>query len=136
MTTSVGFPPVSERPPLVLGRADHQRLEQLAERSLDRDPDVAGPLLDELARARVVAAAQLPADAVAIGREVDYRDEATGRDRVVRLVWPADSDPDSAKVSVLTPVGAALIGLSAGQAIDWPLRDGRRHRLRVRAVRP
>lgn len=135
MTHAPGTAPASPRPPLVLDRADHRRLEQLAERALDRDPDVAGPLLDELARARVVAAAQLPADAVAIGREVEYRDEATGRDRVVRLVWPADSDPDHARISVLTPVGAALIGLSTGQAIDWPLRDGRRHRLRVRAVR-
>jgi regulator of nucleoside diphosphate kinase len=136
MSPTPDFPPLSERPPLLLGAGDHQRLEQLAERALDELPDIAGPMLDELARAVVVEPGQLPDDAVAVGREVRYRDEITGKDRVVRLVWPAHADPDHDRISVLTPVGAALIGLSVGQSIEWPLRDGQRHRLRVCAVRP
>lgn len=136
MGNTPGFTPMADRPPLLLGAGDHQRLEQLAERALDELPDIAGPLLEELGRASVVEADQLPDDAVAVGREVRYRDEITGKDRVVRLVWPAHSDPDHDRISVLTPVGAALIGLSVGQAIEWPLRDGQRHRLRVCAVRP
>lgn len=136
MSATPDFPPLSERPPLLLAASDHERLEQLAEQALERQPEIAGALLDELSRASVVAPSQLPDDTVAVGREVRYHDEGTGKDRVVRVVWPMHSDADADRVSVLTPVGTALLGLSVGQAIDWPLQDGRRHRLRVCAVRP
>jgi len=52
----------------------------------------------------------------------------------VQLVYPADADIDAGKVSILTPVGAGLIGLRAGQAIAWPDRDGRARTLRVLGV--
>jgi regulator of nucleoside diphosphate kinase len=58
----------------------------------------------------------------------------TGDDRTVTLVYPAEADISSGKVSILTPIGAALIGLSPGQSIDWQARDGRFHRLTIESV--
>jgi regulator of nucleoside diphosphate kinase len=52
----------------------------------------------------------------------------------VTLVYPRDADPHSNKVSILAPVGAALIGLSVGETIDWPMPNGRRKRLRLEAI--
>lgn len=57
-----------------------------------------------------------------------------GEDRQVTLVFPGEADIAEGKVSVTTPIGAALIGLSAGQSIDWTARDGRVHRLTVESV--
>ena len=57
-----------------------------------------------------------------------------GENRQVTLVFPGDADIAQGKVSILTPIGAALIGLSKGQSIDWTARDGRVHRLTVAAV--
>ena len=127
--------PQGARPPLLLAQEDHHRLELLAEHALDLQPELANALLAELARADVVATEALDDDVVAVGREVAFRDETTGQERVLRLVWPRDGDVDAGRVSVMTPVGAALIGLRCGQVIDWPLADGREHRLRVVAVR-
>ena len=52
----------------------------------------------------------------------------------VTLVFPGEADIAQGKISILTPIGAALIGLSAGQSIDWTARDGRIHRLKVESV--
>ena len=57
-----------------------------------------------------------------------------GEDRTVTLVFPAEADIEAGKVSILTPIGTALIGLTAGQSIDWTARDGRVHRLTVESV--
>jgi regulator of nucleoside diphosphate kinase len=57
-----------------------------------------------------------------------------GEDRTVTLVFPGRADIAEGKVSVLTPIGVALIGLAVGQSIDWTARDGRTHRLTVRDV--
>jgi regulator of nucleoside diphosphate kinase len=58
----------------------------------------------------------------------------TGEDRRITLVFPGEADIAEGKVSILTPIGAALIGLSVGQSIDWTARDGRTHRLTVESV--
>jgi regulator of nucleoside diphosphate kinase len=60
-----------------------------------------------------------------------FRDEETGESREVSLVYPMDSDPEQGRISVLSPVGSALLGLSVGQTIDWPLPRGRLKRIRV-----
>ena len=57
-----------------------------------------------------------------------------GEDRRVTLVFPGEADIAEGKISILTPIGVALIGLSAGQSIDWTARDGRTHRLTVETV--
>jgi regulator of nucleoside diphosphate kinase len=62
--------------------------------------------------------------------------DAEGRTRRVTLVYPTEADIAAGRISVLTPIGTALIGLSQGQSVDWTARDGRRHRLTVVSVEP
>lgn len=131
MTKQTRFPRL---PALVLSRLDHDRLSGLASAALDRMPEVADDLLRELERARLVAPERIPASAVQMGSTVTY--EAGGSIRTVTLVYPGDADIAAGRVSVMTPVGAALIGLSEGQSIGWTARDGRRHELTVTAVAP
>ncbi len=121
------------KPPIIVSRSEHEKLVRLAEAHATRSPDVTEELLAELDRARVVADARLPAATVRMGSSVRYTTDS-GEERSVTLVYPAGADIAAGKVSILTPVGAALIGLSAGQSIDWSARDGRVHRLTVKAV--
>ena len=121
-------------PNIVLSQGDHQKLSILALTGDGHDPEVADDLLHELDRASIVADASLPSDVVSMGSLVRFR---TGRDqRTVRLVYPGEADISSGRISVLTPVGAALIGLRAGQSITFRTRDGRPQMLTVLNVVP
>lgn len=72
-----------------------------------------------------------------MGARVSYRDLRTNGLREVEIVFPEEANPAAGRVSVLAPVGAALIGLSVGQEIPWHFPDGSVHRLRVeRVTRP
>lgn len=94
-------------------------------------------LADELSRATVVPVERVPGDVVRMHSVVTYVVEELGERREVQLVFPEESDPSSGKVSVLAPVGAALLGLRTGQSIDWRFPDGRMRRLCVeRTVAP
>lgn len=113
--------------------SDHEALSRLAESFSGKNPVVAEQLLAELDRARVVPDARLRPDVVRMGSTLRFTTDA-GEDRTVMLVFPGEADITAGKVSVLTPIGAALIGLSAGQSIDWTARDNRTHRLTVVSV--
>lgn len=93
-----------------------------------------GPLRRELDRAIVVSSMAIPPDVATMNSTIRYVDEASGERRTVSLVYPAQSDAEAGKVSVLEPVGTALLGLSAGQAIEWDFPDGSRRRLKLEAV--
>jgi regulator of nucleoside diphosphate kinase len=130
-------PPASgRRPKVVLSAATLDRIEQLAEGLRPRNPALADRLLDELGRARIVAPEKLPADVVAIGNRVTYRDEASGDERTVILVFPEDADVARDRISVVTPLGVALLGLAEGASFHWDTRDKRRLRLTVLQVGP
>lgn len=119
-------------PQIVMGGTDHARLTSLANAAFDTVPDTAEELLLELDRARVVADEAVPRDVVRMGSLVEF--ESEGDRKCVTLVFPSDADIAAGKVSVLTPVGAALIGLSKGQSIAWTARDGSSHALTIRTV--
>ncbi len=121
-------------PNIVVGNADYERLTDLATASMERLPEVATELLDEMDRARIVGDDNVPANVVRMGSTVTFRSD-DGRELTETLVYPADEDSDAHKISVMTPVGAALIGLAEGQSISWTARDGRSHRLTVEKVR-
>ena len=123
----------SRKPAIVIGEIEHERLSGLASDAVDRIPEVAEELLAELDRARIVKAGKVPADTVQMGSTLEYHAE-DGKQRTVTLVYPALADIDQGRLSVLTPIGVALIGLTSGQSIDWLARDGRRHRLTVVSV--
>jgi len=121
-------------PAIVVSHHDHDRLAALADAALDRLPELAETLLTELGRATLVADESVPDTVVRMGSEVSY-EAADGR-RTVRLVWPGEADISSGRISVLTPIGTALLGLSAGQSIRWTTRDGREQALTVLSVTP
>lgn len=123
------------RPPVHLIDSECDMLVDLALQIEGRSPAVAAMLLGEIERAETHSVDTLPAGTVTIGSEVDFLDESTHRLRTVTLVLPGEADIEAGRVSVLTPVGAGLIGLREGQAIDWPDRDGQPHRLRILGVR-
>ena len=91
-------------------------------------------LRHELERAIVVSADSIPRELVTMNSRVLYVDETTSERRSVRIVYPAEADASAGRVSVLAPVGAALLGLSIGQAIEWEFPDGGTRRLRVEDV--
>ena len=120
---------------IVVRRDDAARLERLLAMSGRlRDGDAITALQDELDRAEVVDAASLPAEVVAMGSRVRFIDEDRRDEQEVVLVYPAEADPQHGRVSVLAPVGSALLGLRVGQTIDWPMPNGRHRRLRVTGV--
>lgn len=119
-------------PEIVVGGTDHARLTNLANAALDTVPNTAEELLSELDRAQVVADEAVPRDVVRMGSVVEF--ESEGDRKRVTLVFPPEADIAAGKVSVLTPVGAALIGLARGQSIAWTARDGSSHALIVRSV--
>lgn len=111
-----------ELPPITLTRSDCDRLDRLA--SAAAASPTADFLAREVARATVVPSEAPPRDVVAMGSTVTFRDDTTGQDRTVTLVYPDEADMTEGRVSVLTPVGAALIGLPAGQSIEWQTPGG------------
>jgi len=123
------------KPKITVGATDHARLSSLAASALDRLPETADELLAELDRAHVAADRSVPANVVQMGSRVTFKPD-TGEQKTVTLVFPADADISTGKVSVLTPIGTALLGLSSGQSMNWTSRDGRRHELVVLDVAP
>ena len=121
------------KPAIRISKTDHERLSSLAETIADRNPDVSDALLAELDRARVVEDKSVPANTVRMGSTVTFTSDGADT-RTVTLVFPGQANIEEGKVSILTPVGAALIGLSEGQSMSWTARDGREHALSVVSV--
>ena len=128
--------PTSGLPPsLIVSSRDLARLEALLDSPvLSRHP-AAIALMDELNRAEILPPEQIPADVVTMHSRVECEDVASGEDHVLTLVYPNEADFERGRVSVLAPVGSALLGLSVGQTIDWQAPGGRSLKLRVKSVR-
>ncbi|WP_249680594.1 GreA/GreB family elongation factor [Roseococcus pinisoli] len=124
------------RPPLLMSVEGQIQIVALADAAARRNPLVSSLLHEEADRTDLVPAADLPATTVALGSLVEFHDAGADETRTVRLVLPGEADIASGRVSVLSLVGAGLIGLSEGQSIDWPTQDGRLRRLTVRRVQP
>lgn len=109
-------------------------LTTLALSKEDQFPEVCEMLLDEIGRATVHTAAKFPNDAISMGSVVTYHDESSNTDRTVTITFPADANIDQGRVSILTPIGAGLIGLRTGQSIAWPDREGHKRSLTIKSV--
>ncbi|WFU23654.1 GreA/GreB family elongation factor [Bradyrhizobium sp. CB1717] len=107
-------------PKIALSAADHPRLEQLARVATQRGDISAMLLMLEINRAEIV-----PGDAidlqsvVTIGSWITYWTNWAVPRKTVQLVWPEDCTSDLAQVSVLSPLGAALIGLHVGDQMPY-----------------
>ncbi|MBS7544818.1 nucleoside diphosphate kinase regulator [Ancylobacter oerskovii] len=125
--------PARRKPAIAITRPDHETLTRLADSYASRNSGLAEELYTELDRARIVAAGPAGRNIVRIGSSLRFTTDA-GEDRTVTLVLPGEADIAAGKVSVMTPIGIALIGLSSGQSMDWTARDGRSHKLTVISV--
>jgi regulator of nucleoside diphosphate kinase len=103
----------------------------LALRLEHQQPAVAAMLLGEIDRAELYEPETLPEDAVRLGSDVDFVDENTSQLRKIRLVLPALANIAEGRISILTPMGAALYGLRTGDSIDWPDLDGKSRKIRI-----
>jgi regulator of nucleoside diphosphate kinase len=121
---------------IVMTEEDHGRLSQLIEGArLRRFRDLAHveQLDEELERARVVSADEIPPDVVTMNSQVALRDLDTGEEIVMTLVFPREANMEQRKVSVLAPLGTAVLGYRAGDVIEWEMPAGKR-RLKVERV--
>lgn len=116
-------------PEIVVGRADYDVLFALA----SAGSGAAEELMTELERAQILDDEAVPANIVRMGSTVGYTVDG-GEPTIVTLVLPSDADISKGAISVLTPIGAALIGLRPGQSINWTTRDGRDRILKVVTV--
>lgn len=125
---------MTARPEIVVSTQDYRRLNQI----LDNLPESAAVemLMAELDRAQVVDPEELPADVVSMHSTVKFAVLSTGKEFTYTLVYPSEADGLKKKLSILTPVGSALIGLSVGQEIEWPLPDGKVTRVRIEEIIP
>ena len=117
------------RPQIYLTPADHEALERLVG-DLPAT-GAAGLLQDELDRAVIRKGGAAAKPAVGLNQWVEYADDHSDKLRRVQVVLPADADIDQGRVSVLSFVGAGLIGMAEGQSIDWTDPSGEQRRLTV-----
>jgi regulator of nucleoside diphosphate kinase len=135
MTIVNAMKEIATKPAIILSAKDYKRLSTLAYAAGKRTQDVADELIEEIERARVLTDGAPPRDTVCMNSEVEFRDEKTGKVQKVTLVYPEDADISQRKISVLTPVGTALIGLQKGYAMTWKTTHGELRRLTVLSVR-
>lgn len=124
-------------PPIVVRRSEYRFLSGLALDALLREPRAAASLLDELTRSSVLDDAEVADDVAGLRSVIVFNDSGKGADwrASVELVAPEHAAPAEGRVSVLSSLGAALLGLSPGQSIDWNDRRGGTSRLTLLEVR-
>ncbi|UYL07231.1 nucleoside diphosphate kinase regulator [Bdellovibrio sp. SKB1291214] len=122
---------MQQLPSLVISQEDYTKISTLL--SVSKAP-IAEQLEEELDRAELVPSDELPQDTVSMNSQVTFVDLDTGKEQSVILAYPNDANIEQNKVSILAPVGAALIGLRVGQMIDWPIADGKVRRIKVVSV--
>ncbi len=123
-------------PPISMNPADIDRLRKLADAAANKYPATSDFLAREVERAAVLPEAAACAGLVTMDSSVTFRDDVSGQVRSVKLVYPEDADVDAGRISILTPIGAALIGLSEGQTIEFQTPTGGWRALTVLTVKP
>ena len=119
---------MADLPQIYLTQADLDRLLKLVDAQRGKSAEM---LESELLRAQVVPRDEIPSDVVTMNSRVVFKNETTGEQREVTLVYPGSADIDAGRISVLVPVGAALLGMRVGQTIDWELPSGKKQTYRI-----
>lgn len=121
------------KPSIAVSRTDLERIEALLDRQPAAQAESFAKLRAEHDRANVVESSEMPAHTVSMNSTVTFEDEDNGEKLTRTLVYPAAAGAPGT-VSILAPVGSALLGLARGQEIDFPMPDGRKRSLRVLEV--
>jgi regulator of nucleoside diphosphate kinase len=115
--------------PIMIGERDLQRLRILvasARRNRPRDLAHLDRLEDELDRAFIVRGGEVPKDVVTMNSEVRVKELESGRVCVYKIVFPRHANVQENRISVLAPLGTALLGYRAGDVIAWDMPSGQR----------
>ena len=118
---------------IYLTSQDRDRLQALSQMTGDKDRGDLASLMDELSRAVIVPAAEIPGDVITMNSRVRLMDLQDGSVLEYTLVYPGEANFAEGKISVVAPIGAAMIGYKVGDEIEWEVPAGRRH-FRVEAV--
>lgn len=137
MTVAVSSTKNAARAKIVLSADDYRGLSALVQSpsANSRTSHLAEQLAEELGRAHVLANGNAPEQIVCMNTEVEFRDDHTGSIQKMVLVYPRDADIEKGRLSVLTPVGTALIGLRVGDSTEWETPAGQARKLTVLSVR-
>lgn len=130
MSALPSLPANDGRPPIHLLVSESELVADLALKAEQRQPSVAAMLLEEIDRAELHEPGDMPAGHVLLNTDVTFVDDNTHQARTVRIVLPGEANIAEGRISILTPMGAALYGLAEGECIEWPDLDGH-----VRAIR-
>jgi regulator of nucleoside diphosphate kinase len=121
---------------IFITKNDAERLSRLVDDPSvreHREQEYLESLMDELSRAQVVAQEDIPPDVVTMNSTVHLIDMDTGEEETYTLVFPGDADLGKMRISVLAPIGTAMLGNRSGDTLTWAVPDGERH-LRVKEV--
>ncbi|EYU16717.1 nucleoside diphosphate kinase regulator [Photorhabdus luminescens] len=119
------------KPAIIINELDAERLDSLLEQPAFADTSIADALNEELDRAEIVPPAEIPSDVVTMNSRVRFLDLTSNEERVRTLVYPASLQDSSDQLSVMAPLGAALLGLRIGDEISWALPNGEETRVKV-----
>lgn len=115
---------MTNQPEIIITETDADRLETL----LNSLPEIAFPgkreLEYELERAQIVASKDIPPTVVTMNSEIKFRVLPSNEEFCLTLVYPKDVKDNGKTISILAPVGSALLGLSQGDQISWPKPGG------------
>lgn len=128
--------PGAVRPVIHMIGHESDAIETFAMAVESRNPELAEMLHQELGRAILHSADDMPDNIVTMNCKVEFVDETSSLRRMVKLVYPKDADIENDCLSILTPMGAGLIGMVAGETIAWPDRSGTERMLRIVGVTP
>lgn len=122
---------MNTEPRIFITDQDYHRLTALVSQVEGQWAEV---LEEELGRAHVISQKEISKDVVTMNSRVKFLDEATGQESEMTLVYPQDAKLEAGRISILAPVGIALLGLTAGQSIDWKMPNGVIKKLQVKEV--
>jgi regulator of nucleoside diphosphate kinase len=125
---------MSTQPTITITTRDYERLEKLLDSLSAEQYEKVEALADELGRADVVSPQTVPAGVVTMNSRVKFTVLSTKKSFTYTLVYPQDMDGSADKISVLAPVGSALLGLTVGQEIEWTLAENKTTRVRIDSV--
>jgi regulator of nucleoside diphosphate kinase len=125
---------MSSRPKITISSLDAERLESLLEAMSKSSFPGKAQLETELLRADILEPREMPSNVVTMNSTVRFKVLTSGEDFTYTLVYPKDMDANSNKISVLAPVGSALLGLSQGEEIEWPAPGGGVLKVRIEEV--
>ena len=111
--------------PILITENDYQRLSHLLQvRQMAKDPQVVEVLRNELRRAVVVPSEEIPRDVITMNSRIRLKKRKGAAEMEITVVFPQDADIVNRKISVLAPIGTAVLGCKVGDEIKWPAAQG------------